>query len=368
MSITLSTADLEQLRRAVEVLVSPLDHSHVDHWRSAVNRQLKELLYADSAGFLLPMSEALMVYSEEHDPDELASYPDLAPPDLSDGTPLWAQGIRSGVDTLANLYGRDYDRYLGSEYYNDYAGANGAHDTLFSVFSLGGMDARGTASLQLWHARPDGRLFGERETALLRLLFPAFRAGVETQVRWGRERSDLLNTLDGLGQAALVCDRSGRLVHMTPALTSTLEADPDVLHLRDQLLFVAQEVLRCAGTHGGCGGSPPGVPVRDVSTRSARYRLTGCLYGGSAAGGTTVAVVALERRTPALRSEEELRTAFSLTRAEVRVALLLAERKSNAEIAQSLFISPHTARRHTERILQKMNVHSRSEVGAKLYR
>lgn len=48
MSITLSFSDLERLRRAIEVLVSPLAHADVDAWRSAVTQELRELLGADS--------------------------------------------------------------------------------------------------------------------------------------------------------------------------------------------------------------------------------------------------------------------------------------------------------------------------------
>lgn len=54
---------------------------------------------------------------------------------------------------------------------------------------------------------------------------------------------------------------------------------------------------------------------------------------------------------------------FRLTRAERRVAYLLAEGKSSAAIAQSLSVTIHTARRHTERVLSKFGIHSRAEVG-----
>ncbi|HET7321210.1 MAG TPA: hypothetical protein VFI96_01865, partial [Longimicrobiaceae bacterium] len=206
LSVTLSSRDLEKVARAIQLLASPLDHAHVDTWRSAVNRTLRELLHADSAGFLMPVSEGLALYSEEHDPAELAKYPDVLAPAMADGTPMWEQIIRNQVGTLAEVYGRDYDLYLGSAYYQEYAGANGAHDTLSAAFSLGRTDARGMACLHLWHARPDGRRFGDREVALLRLLFPAFRAGVETRMRWGGGHADCLHVLDSIGDAAIVCD------------------------------------------------------------------------------------------------------------------------------------------------------------------
>ncbi|HEX5574674.1 MAG TPA: LuxR C-terminal-related transcriptional regulator [Gemmatimonadales bacterium] len=57
---------------------------------------------------------------------------------------------------------------------------------------------------------------------------------------------------------------------------------------------------------------------------------------------------------------------YGLTRRELEVARLLARGKSNAVIAEELRISGHTARHHTQRILSKLAVHSRSEAGAKL--
>ncbi|NIN10305.1 MAG: hypothetical protein GTN62_03165 [Gemmatimonadales bacterium] len=44
------------------------------------------------------------------------------------------------------------------------------------------------------------------------------------------------------------------------------------------------------------------------------------------------------------------------------MTLLLAQRKTNAEIAATLSISTHTARHHTERVLAKLGIRSRQQV------
>jgi DNA-binding NarL/FixJ family response regulator len=62
----------------------------------------------------------------------------------------------------------------------------------------------------------------------------------------------------------------------------------------------------------------------------------------------------------------DLRVAFGLTEQEERVAWLLAERLANAEVADRLCLSPHTARHHTERVLAKLGVSRRGEVAARL--
>lgn len=51
-----------------------------------------------------------------------------------------------------------------------------------------------------------------------------------------------------------------------------------------------------------------------------------------------------------------------LTPREDEVFLLLISGKTHKEIAEILFISPHTAREHIFRIYTKLNVHSRSQL------
>lgn len=367
MSLKLTSAELELLYGAMELLTSPLNFGSADDWRLAVNRQTKRLVGADTAGFLLPVSEGLMLYSEEHDPAELARYPDFPPPPLVDGTRLWEHMVSAEVVTLSTSYGRDYGLYLNSEYYQEYAGANGAHDTLAATVSLGGTDIRGLASLHFWHDRPDGVLFGERERSILRLLTPALRAGAEAYSLWGQERRALEGVLDEMRQAVMICDPAGRPVHQTQGLDRLLQQDPEGPVLRSEMLAAASIAARGRRSEAGREiGTVCAAPFIRVRTAKAPYQLTTTFYGGPSAGTQGLILIALERCTPAPRSDESLREEFALTPAECRVARLIGEGRSNAEIAQQLFISPHTARRHTERVMIKLRVRSRAEVGPKL--
>jgi DNA-binding CsgD family transcriptional regulator len=64
------------------------------------------------------------------------------------------------------------------------------------------------------------------------------------------------------------------------------------------------------------------------------------------------------RRSPAGGSAPER---FGLSERELDVLRLLAERRSNPEIAEALFISRATVRTHVDNILGKLGVHSRAE-------
>ncbi len=55
----------------------------------------------------------------------------------------------------------------------------------------------------------------------------------------------------------------------------------------------------------------------------------------------------------------------ALSKRELEVLALLAQRLSNKEIAQKLFISPGTVKQHLNKIFQKLNVATRREAAAK---
>lgn len=79
--------------------------------------------------------------------------------------------------------------------------------------------------------------------------------------------------------------------------------------------------------------------------------------------------VARAARSPAPRRENSvsafgLADKFGLSLRELEVALLLAEGRSNREIAQAVRVSTHTARHHTQHVLGKLGVRSRTRAAA----
>ena len=96
-----------------------------------------------------------------------------------------------------------------------------------------------------------------------------------------------------------------------------------------------------------------------VALRGRLYRVVAVRSDGSQKGGLILDVLPAEGRGGEPGQDR-------LTRREQQVARLLAHRASNQEIAAALGISPHTARHHTERVLSKLGVQSRSDVRARL--
>lgn len=161
------------------------------------------------------------------------------------------------------------------------------------------------------------------------------------------------------------------LATVSPTSAAVLrEHDPDSRDdtcLREAAARIAASLVRLtAATPQLREEADSRVLTEHIAIGGAAYRVKGELLAHAAT--TPVVLVAIERHPDAYPSYHELRAAFRLTRAEARVATLLAERMSNREIAQELGVTGHTARRHTEKVLLKLGIHRRTDVRRELLR
>lgn len=137
--------------------------------------------------------------------------------------------------------------------------------------------------------------------------------------------------------------------HSTEAI-SAVEAEDDAL------FFAAASIVR------EMAAAPSIRPVREVVVGDQCYRLEGRRLQISTDTTGPVVLVHVHHMQDELPSHEVIRSRFGLTRKEACVARLIAEDQTNEEIAIELSISPHTARHHTERVLAKLDVKSRTKV------
>lgn len=154
------------------------------------------------------------------------------------------------------------------------------------------------------------------------------------------------------------------MIGFHPAADRTLVQGPDARNVvteqvRSIVADLPMSMLRSKDT-----GKGPAL-VRHIAVGQDRYRLVVDLLPPNSRG-ERVPIATVERVSEPDLSERALRERFRLTRKESHVARLLAQRRSNAEIAETLSISPHTARRHTENVMLKLNVNSRFSVEAAL--
>jgi DNA-binding CsgD family transcriptional regulator len=111
----------------------------------------------------------------------------------------------------------------------------------------------------------------------------------------------------------------------------------------------------------GSAPPPPGFVRREIPVAGSR---AAAYTGVTARNGDHMAtvVVVIAPPAPTCLDRGALQRRFGLTPREAEVALMLAARKSNKEIAAQLSIAQKTAWRHTERVLSKLNAGSRLDV------
>ena len=155
------------------------------------------------------------------------------------------------------------------------------------------------------------------------------------------------------------------LATISPAAVAAPEegvaAEREQVLQREAAARMATSIVRFAAARRRRARSTEDLVVVDrITTHQASYHLRGELL--APASSTPVVLVAIEREPDIYPSYRELRAVFGLTQAEARVATMLADRKTNGEIAQELGVTGATARRHTEHILLKLGVARRAAV------
>jgi len=153
----------------------------------------------------------------------------------------------------------------------------------------------------------------------------------------------------------MVTDAAGRDIRETVRLSRLLAQDADSYEVRAKLLQLVRKRLTRNGDS---------APVA-VETRRGTYTLLAVPWPEP--DGIVTLGIGLATVSGNLAVDPSVRQRFGLTPRESDVASCLAAGASSREVAESLGMSVHTARRHTERVLQKCNVRRRAAVAAALY-
>ena len=358
--ISLSPSELDQLTRLVEVLHAPFDFPNVDAWRHAVNHHARLLLDAHKIVFMLPGAGHAPVYSQRLDPGGAKAYLEY----FHRFDIAGALGIERNlpVASLVEIHG--HDEFYASEYYNDFMNVWDCNHSVGMVTPID--EAPGYAYLAMLRDKYVDAPFDARSRALLRFVRPAFRAGVRTYLRLSADRAVLGAVLDASGKRLLLCDEKGAPVHTSAALERTLAADPERKAIERTMHRLARSTAELRG-NGNTARGLGETGERVLATTRGHYRLSASLAGQAGPGPAGILVL-LEPLFREPLPDAYLRERFGLTGQEVRVARQIAEGAHNDEVARRLGISPHTARRHTEHVLDKLGIASRSQVAERISR
>lgn len=147
---------------------------------------------------------------------------------------------------------------------------------------------------------------------------------------------------------------------MSPRIAASIATDLDDVQIWAEIQRIALAVanITAEGAASSCSATEY-AGVRNVTVAGTGYIIRA---QSIPSGSQSIVVVALERTPAKLPSNEDLQGRFGLTQSEAKVAILLADRKSNREIAAVLGVTQHTARRHTEHVLSKLEIRRRTSV------
>jgi DNA-binding CsgD family transcriptional regulator len=198
-----------------------------------------------------------------------------------------------------------------------------------------GLDAPLTHTKVFVLTRSGGRDFTQRDRELLNLLRPHLQAIYE-RARVRRAARNALALLERTGEAVVVLDGSDRIAHATPEARRVLTT-----HFRPSGERLPAEVAEWLRRAQGAPRVDP-LTLERGGQQVAVHLVDGCLF--------------FETQQDTAR----------LTNRESEIVVLLAGGKTNAEIAETLWISPGTVRKHLENVYEKLGVHSRTAAVAKV--
>jgi DNA-binding CsgD family transcriptional regulator len=365
VALILSSAELDQLSETLEVLVSPTSYASVLAWRDAACRAVQRLVRVDGVATTLHGTPGPVTHGTEfYTASAMASYAEFYDQRteidrlrLARRLPYW---VRSEVVLPGEFEKTTYcQEWCRPNRILDSAGIAAAVPAAFGGDAVMHINSETAGTFG-----PEGR-----ERALLQLLQPAFAAGVRGALLALSWKGEVERELDSLGVPLALCGPTGKLAHATPSLLEVVRSDPEGSRLLTCVSRLAGEVgalvRRCRKDQRS---SAVAQPTRTCSTRAGDYVLRSTLvHSPELLGQAPLVLVMVD--PPAgdkLPSIPALRARHGLTARESEVALLLAAGRRNRDIATALRVTEHTARRHTERVLQKLDVTSRAEVAATL--
>jgi len=362
-NVKFTLAELKAIQEVSAHILSILDGPSLDAWAEEAMASVAPLVGGDRAFLAVPEGEDLRIFWTDEDMEEaLAVYrAEFAPHDFL----LQERGRERGPEGYILPVLADDEELSGSVIWEEWALPHRICDVSgFAVYDLG---LPLPPLLNVYHERLQTDRFGVRELAVYHLLFPAFKTAVRLGALLGSDRAGLPSEIDRLSVPLLVLDGEGRVLHRSGALGRRL-AIPTV---ERRVLAEAGELARrlAAAASGNGHATAAGFREEHPPVPAPRARVDGGPLGtlelegvrlaGAGFGSALRILVHVRSLARTLPRPDELRDRFGLTPRETEVALLLARRLSNKEIAEALYISPNTARHHTEHIFDKLHVSDR---------
>lgn len=322
---------------------------------------LRELVPSDSAAFFWVDARGEMsnLYAERLLPPELQTLYFERYYDGREGS--FRKAFLARADAQQGVLAMSADADLRkSAYYNDILRRLDAHHVLYGV-----VRDHGTALGQLSLYRPpDAPAFSARECNDLATVIHYVGHGI---AMGGLDAIPAdLAFRDSDEEAMLVTDRSGRIRHgsekgrrlLLLATTSQVNAASVGAAVNER----AQQALRAlvGRLEAVASGEESFAPSMTLESRWGRYGLRACWLDDDPGAADALIGVRIQRQEPAILRFVKAMGRLPLSPQQREIALMIAQGRSNHEIAQSLGVSANTVAYHIKQLFLKLDVHDRA--------
>ena len=368
MKSIISETDLCHLEAAQRVLLHPDRDATMAEWLESSAHAVGRLMRADAVHAFVPQeAEAPVQAGFRVDPAFFkgidAFFAHALNGDASERNAMQLH-FRMQQTRVAGGAGVYHDTHLAdrrsieaSPFYQDVCAPHGIQYT--TGLSIPWCDAE--AAFCVSFTRPDALGYDPAASALLRLLIPAFEAGLSYWTRLADAATQVRTTIDTLPIAAALFDADGTELHRNRALCILLDSEPAADRIAETVETLAHDV--CPRQRKS---SRFAVSQREVDGTEASYRMRACVLQLEMVDAP-FPLVTVERLS-LFPPRQAVQDRLGLTAREAEVAVLVARGASNADVADELYISFHTARHHVARILKKLGLSSRSGIAPALLR
>jgi DNA-binding CsgD family transcriptional regulator len=295
-------------------------------------------------------------------PAAMAAYYEKHYQDAATGFPRQFRERAAGADPVSVRKLSKADQ--ASDYFREVLSRLDAHQILYGVLRDG---SRPFAQISFYRGARDPE-FGYRDKEMLRGLLRYLSLGLRLQRSPAPPPAQAEVVEEWLGIVA----KDGAAIS-TPASWSRLvrllameKVAPRTAH---EELRVVTEFLRriCARLEG-----PDGAPIDQVESQHdspwGRFRLRAFRLPDAAGRRQDQVGLLIGRREPRALALARGTGASGLSAQQREVALLLADGKSNRDIARSLALKLNTASYHVKQVFARLQVHKRDEVEQVLLR
>lgn len=373
MSLRLTESQLRKIEELQQLLLTPLRFPTPSAWSETAQQLAGDLFGIERSLLVLPLSgDEVLQHSLNIERDTLhgldAAIVGTGAGVNQYGDPVLNRAMHRLAGAGVEIWTRQIAERVGRielaqmpRFYPEVVRPGRLEGMLVMSHSL----PEGRAMFSVYSEDSQGPALGDYDVEVFRLLLPAFKAGCRAHAVAAHRRDQLRANLDLLEDGVAVF-RGGDERYRNRALQRMVAAEVRPQELLGAMVRCDRRLVDMLATRHA---SPTDVN-EDVSaaltTPTNRYRLAAMLFEGGVDGSPPIVFVVVQPVLPPLPDEAELQKRYGLTARQAEVALLLARGLSNRAVAERLSISPHTARHHAQRVLEKVGTNSRKALALDL--